>query len=106
MQTASEFSDALVPVNASFSRMDRFTSSACYFAPAVIQRDSLGLQTYIFALEEDLAKAQEYINHMGKASDGTSAKQDEILQAAARQVSTPWGTLDVPYSAMVYPRVP
>ena len=113
VQTVSKLLSAPVPVNALFDILDRYTSSSCHFAPS-FDRDSLGLQTYTFALEEDLAKAQEHMSHMGKASDGTSAKRDEILQAAARQVSTPRGILypectlqchDIPYGAVIYPKV-
>ena len=50
----------------------------------------LELQTYSSALEEDLGKAQAHMDLLLNGEGTLSSKQNEILKAAAKQV-TPLG---------------
>ena len=47
----------------------------------------LKLQTYSSALEEDLGKAQAHMDLLLNGEGTLSSKQNEILQAAAKQVT-------------------
>ncbi len=55
------------------------------------------LQTYISALDEDLGKAQARMDIILGADNSSAAKQNELLKAAAKQV-TPCCVSCAPFS--------
>ena len=48
---------------------------------------SAGMQTYISTLDEDLGRAQARLDGILSAEGGSATKQNELLKAAAKQVS-------------------
>ena len=49
------------------------------------------LQTYISMLDEDLGRAQARLDAILSAEGGSTSKQNELLKAAAKQVTLPQG---------------